>query len=74
MTHSRHLTALRIVDPGLWAIHVRTALQQASGRVPLAAAALRVSPRTLYRWIASTDAFNDIPLAPPGIHTAKETK
>jgi hypothetical protein len=60
------LTALRVVDPTAWRIRVLAALRAAGGCVPIAAAALGVSTRTLRRWREETGG----PRWPQGVHRA----
>jgi transcriptional regulator with PAS, ATPase and Fis domain len=47
------LGALRLVDPTAWATEIRETMKKHDGRVPAAAAELKVSPRQLWRWLAN---------------------
>lgn len=59
--------ALRVLDPVAWGARIRKAMTEANGEVDRAAAALEVSPRTLFRWLEDP-TFKRVTRAPVGAH------
>lgn len=52
-------------DTEKWAREVKRAMRDAGGRVPVAAEALGISPRQLFRWLEDP-ALADVERAPVG--------
>lgn len=62
----RRLSALRLVNHGLWAHYVHDAMKFYDGHVPQAAVRLGISQATLYRWLLDP-VFEHTPRAPQGV-------
>lgn len=63
----------KILDPEGWRRDIVKAMTRADGSILDAAAALEVSERQLFRWLA-LDELKDIPRAPSGVWRERRKK
>lgn len=62
---NRDLKAMRRIQPELWESTIRRAMKHADGKPDIAASALGISRRQLFR-LLQDPRLSDIPRAPPG--------